>query len=756
MKVFFVKKTIRDILSSRRQLLPIIILLFLGTSLTIGISIAKSNLIESEKIMKKQANMADYYFSLSSDCSEEELRALGESQYIDDYTVRMSVEGNIKNLSNKNVRLFSYDTTINNPIIYEGNFNLGNKNVIINYGFYRLNSDLNIGKELEVGIGKKVYMTNLTGTYNTTEYLQGVDSEFFRSDYAAMIISPELFQQISAENAITYELLVKKNAQVSDQMFIQDIDNIIGKNKILKCLLYPELHSQETFYEVLINKVFTQYKNVFISFLLFIIMVITILTMTRLIKDQNKTIGLLKMMGYDNFQIELQYFFIGFIVSIISVIFGGVVGWNISKTITNYYIKIFDIRNAIFVNKICDFLPILIICILIVSISMSICIYNMGKIEPIILVKNSIITRIHYDNIFSKTKISANLTASKKNAIRVLGGQKKRIFASVLITSVSSILLILLLVFIDQDSYMEKQDQQFRQYQGSLIISKPENKFLIYEIVKKINLKDYQLNYEDEITLLNDSDTKVQIIVTANEMCGNYIGGKKLHTGIAVSDSCASALGLKIGDNISVEIQKREYNFKVESIFKYYSYCMVIPVEILPDANLLKYNKVHFKMYNDQQKNTIKKYVENQELFTAVSFQDDFWKQVEESNKISYIIYYGCIGIVIFLNYFIIQVIINSIYYENYQDMVVMKFLGIPLKDISSIIYLDLFIMYICLLLVTTFVIPWLLPYVHNMFGFSIYYNFNISWKNILYTQIIIGGMFILLFLKYLKKISDL
>lgn len=82
--------------------------------------------------------------------------------------------------------------------------------MIINYGFYRLNSDLNIGKELEICIGKKVYMTNLAGTYNTTEYLQGVDSEFFRSDYAAMIISPELFQQISAENAITYELLVKK------------------------------------------------------------------------------------------------------------------------------------------------------------------------------------------------------------------------------------------------------------------------------------------------------------------------------------------------------------------------------------------------------------------------------------------------------------------------------------------------------------------------------------------------------------------
>lgn len=147
---------------------------------------------------------------------------------------------------------------------------------------------------------------------------------------------------------------------MSDQIFIQDIDNIIGENKILKCLSYPELHSQETFYEVLINKVFTQYKNVFISFLLFIIMVITILTMTRIIKDQNKSIGLLKMMGYNNFQIELQYFSIGFIVSTISVIFGGAVGWNISKTITNYYIKIFDIRNAIFVNKICDFLPILI------------------------------------------------------------------------------------------------------------------------------------------------------------------------------------------------------------------------------------------------------------------------------------------------------------------------------------------------------------------------------------------------------------
>ena len=140
----------------------------------------------------------------------------------------------------------------------------------------------------------------------------------------------------------------------------------------------------------------------------------------------------------------------------------------------------------------------------------------------------------------------------------------------------------------------------------------------------------------------------------------------------------------------------------------------------------------------------------------GVNFQEDFWNQVEESNRITFSIYYVCIGLVALLNYFVIKIINNSTFQENQKAMITMRLLGVKLNDTSMGVNLNLILMYISIAITTIFIVPWLLPLLQKIINISIFYKFNVSIKNVLYTQIIISIMFAVLYLKNVHNVRKL
>lgn len=757
MRVLFIRKTLKDIWNLKKQLFPIAFLILVGVSITVGLTLAKKNLVATEVNLEKQSNMANFYVTLSEKCSLENLEILNQCEYIDKCTIRKSVEGTIDSVSSKNVRIMTYDTDINIPIIYSGMFDVSDKNGIINQGFYRLNKEVEIGKRIDISVGENETSLNISGVFNTPEYLQGVHADFFRADYAAVIVSEQTFEEISEKNVIKYELLISKNTEVSDDEIIQYITSVLDDNEIIEYSSFQQLHSIETFYNVLINLILTQYKNIFLTFIICITAVLTALTMIRLIKTQNKSISLLKMLGYSNLQIKIQYFSIGFIVAGVASVLGLVIGRVLAKFIVDYYCVIFDLGNAVFEIYLWEILPALIVSMISVCISTYIAVHKLSKINPIILIKENSNMEIHYESKFNLEKILQCKSMVKKNAIRVLERHKYRFIASILITLLSSIILMLIFLLIDQDTFMEKEDKNFRKYEGSIIMQDLEERHKIMGILEKYGFKEYQLNFEEEVNVkLDNNESMLQLVVTENEMGANYVEDIDIREGVCISDTGAEILGLEIGDSVALNIQGKEYKVKIKNIFNYYRQCLVIPVNILDEQNSIKYNRIHFRMDNEQQKEIIEQYVKEQENFVGVNFQEDFWNQVEESNRITFSIYYVCIGLVALLNYFVIKIINNSTFQENQKAMITMRLLGVKLNDTSMGVNLNLILMYISITITTIFIVPWLLPLLQKIINISIFYKFNVSIKNVLYTQIIISIMFAVLYLKNVHNVRKL
>lgn len=758
MKVLYIRKTLKDINSLKKQLFPIIFLLIMGITISVALSIAKRSLVTTEENFEKQANMADLYFTLSNDCDLESLEILNESKYIDKCIIRKSVEGRIDSVSNKNVRVLSYEMDLNTPLIYEGDFGAGIKDTIINQGFYRLNDEVKLGRTIEVSAGENEILLNISGIFNTPEYLQGVHADFFRSDYAAIIVSEEIFREMSKQNTVCYELLVKKNSIVSDDEVIQYIGSVLGKNSIVDYKASKELHSMETFYNIFIELIFTQCKNILVIFLLGIIFALTVLTLTRLITSQNKSISLLKMLGYGNRQIKIQYFSIGLSIAVFSCILGVIIGRVLSKYIVEYYSAVFDLKNIVLKTNFFDIFSVLAASTLVICLSTYIAVRKLTKIDPIILVKDKISVNMHYENNYRLKKILKGRNAIQKNALRVLAGKKVRFWASILITFMSSMLLFMIFTFIDSDTFMEKEDKSFRQYEGSIVLQNSAGRHEIMDILENYEFVECQLNYEEEINVKsNGNESKLQVIITANEMRGNYVGDINGVGSILISDTGAESLGIKKGDNLSLSIQGKNYILNVTDTFKYYRECLVISPDLLDNPVSVCYNRVHFRMDDSQQKEEIEQFVREEDLFVGLNFQDEFWEQVEDSNKLTFVTFYICIGIIVLLNYFVVLTINNLTFKENQEDIVSMRLLGTSLKAASIVVNKNIIMTYLCTVILVVGIVPLLFTLLQRTFSMPIFYTFGISsLKIVLFVQVILGIMFGMMYLRNIQKIRQL
>lgn len=758
MKTLYVNKTLKDLWKLKKQLFPVAFLLIFGIILSVALSSAKSNLVMMEKKMEQQSNSADYYFTLAGECPQGSLDILNNSEYIDRCIMRKSVEGNIDSISNKNIRIMSYNMVINTPILYRGIYDIGDGKGIINEGFYRLNDEVEVGKKMDISVGRDKISLDISGSFNTPEYLQGVHPDFFRSDYAGMIISEEMFQKLSEKNSVQYELLVKIRKDSSEDAMVEYIREVLGEDAIVDSVPAMHIQSMDTFYRIFVNFIFTQCKRLFLAFILSIIFVLTIVTMMRFIQSQSKSISLLKMLGYNNRQIEMQYFSIGLILAIISSVLGVAIGELISRYIIDYYSVIFDLGNPAYMLHIADFLPVMTFSILIVCVAAYIAVHKLNNVSPLSLLRDSADVQIHFNSKLSMSRFVKSKSKLCQNAVRILEKHVRRFVLSTFITIVSIVLFIMIMVFIDQDTYMETEDKNFRKYDGSIVLGDLETQYEIDNAVKPMELERYQLNYEEQLNVRTyHTEGRLQVIVTGNEMEGNYIEGINIQDGVAISESAAKVLGLNEGEIVGLTIQGDDYELEVQHIFPYYQQCLVIHSDLLNNKESLRYNKVHFLMSDSQQKERINHCVREQSIFTGASFQDEFWEQVAESNRLTFIIYYGCAVVIIFLIYFVIKVINNSIFQENRNDIITMRLLGVSSFSASVVVNMSLLIMFLCVMLSIIFIFPWLLPLLQRVADrSSIFYHFTVSTKNLVCAQVVVVLMFGVLCLRNVHMIQKM
>ena len=365
---------------------------------------------------------------------------------------------------------------------------------------------------------------------------------------------------------------------------ISDGDEVLSK------LIEPNYNIEEGFVSSMMSKVYFAangiygVSNVFSLFFYFIALLVSLTTMTRMVDENRIQIGTLKALGYSNIDIAKQYFYYGFLASIIGGIIGTILGFKvISPLVYRSYLKAF-----IFKKVFDSYYPQIIVVGILIAIF---CTAFVSYVTCMRTLKEKISSLMRAKapksgNFVFLEKIPyiwKELSFLQKATLRNVFRYKLRL--SMTIIGVMGCMGLLVLGFGIKDSLdgvSEIQYSKYTKYHSSVIynpmsLEKDLEKFnedikSNRDIKESLDLSLLSVNIKSKKTF----DEKIGVFTTNNlsefsKFFGLYNGDKKiekLDDGIYINRKLAEKFSLSVGDEITFINNNKEYKGVVAGIFE--------------------------------------------------------------------------------------------------------------------------------------------------------------------------------------------
>ena len=365
---------------------------------------------------------------------------------------------------------------------------------------------------------------------------------------------------------------------------ISDGDEVLSK------LIEPNYNIEEGFVSSMMSKVYFAangiygVSNVFSLFFYFIALLVSLTTMTRMVDENRIQIGTLKALGYSNIDIAKQYFYYGFLASIIGGIIGTILGFKvISPLVYRSYLKAF-IFKKVFDN----YYPQIIVVGILIAIF---CTAFVSYVTCIRTLKEKISSLMRAKapksgNFVFLEKIPyiwKELSFLQKETLRNVFRYKLRLTMTII--GVMGCMGLLVLGFGIKDSLDGVSDLQYSKYtkyHSSVIynpmsLSKDLDKFnedikSNKDIKESLDLSLVSVNIKSKKSF----DEKIGVFTTDNlsefsKFFGLYNGDKKiekLDDGIYINRKLAEKFSLSVGDEITFINNNKEYKGVVAGIFE--------------------------------------------------------------------------------------------------------------------------------------------------------------------------------------------
>ena len=365
---------------------------------------------------------------------------------------------------------------------------------------------------------------------------------------------------------------------------ISDGDEVLSK------LIEPNYNIEEGFVSSMMSKVYFAangiygVSNVFSLFFYFIALLVSLTTMTRMVDENRIQIGTLKALGYSNIDIAKQYFYYGFLASIIGGIIGTILGFKvISPLVYRSYLKAF-----IFKKVFDSYYPQIIVVGILIAIF---CTAFVSYITCIRTLKEKISSLMRAKapksgNFVFLEKIPyiwKELSFLQKATLRNVFRYKLRLTMTII--GVMGCMGLLVLGFGIKDSLDGVSDLQYSKYtkyHSSVIynpmsLEKDLEKFnedikSNRDIKESLDLSLLSVNIKSKKTF----DEKIGVFTTNNlsdfsKFFGLYNGDKKiekLDDGIYINRKLAEKFSLSVGDEITFINNNKEYKGVVAGIFE--------------------------------------------------------------------------------------------------------------------------------------------------------------------------------------------
>lgn len=305
---------------------------------------------------------------------------------------------------------------------------------------------------------------------------------------------------------------------------------------------------------------------------------VSLISMNRMVEDDRSEIGTLKSLGFSNHQIKTKYILFSFSATILGALIGTILGLTIIPYIIfNIYTLLFDVPNFQFTLNLGSTLLGIIIAI--------VCICGSSIITANIILKDKPATLMRPKAPKSGKKILLEnwhwlwhrLKFSNKITIRNILRYKKRVLVTII--GIAGCTALILCGFGLKDSIVDITNMQYVNtfkydasiYTNDLDITK------IDTILSNEKIKSYTLSETITGTYI---DSNINIVVTEENAFFNIINlidqEDNLITDLSdnkviITDKLADVYNLKIGDKIEVlDSNKEKYNLEISNIAKNY------------------------------------------------------------------------------------------------------------------------------------------------------------------------------------------
>lgn len=675
MKTKLLKHIFMKIKDNYKRFLSLICMAFLGVGFYAGIQSSSPDMLKTLDNFYDENNVYDISVISNVGLTEDDLLKLSKIKNVE-LAINIQEKDTYLEIEENNyvVKLIEYNSQMNNVYIKEGRLPKNNNEVSVDNALLE-NNNLKLGDYITID-GKKYSIVGnvISPLYFSAErpnsnlgsgkvdyyiyvYNGSLDLEAYSNIYITVkgakkyLTNSDSYKKLINNVKKDIDLIKDKQQDIRYDELYSDIietsemyDISIDESKFIKPKWYIYDRLDNTSYKELINASDNLKKigNIFPIIFFAISVLVSLISMMRMIEEDRVENGTLKSLGYNSFHITLKYVIYSLLATTIGSSVGAIFGsYIIPSVIWNIYKKIFFIPKFIYLLK-SDYNALgLWICILcICGTSVIVCIKNLREVPANLMRpkapksgKKILLERINF--IWKKLKFSDKIT------IRNIFRYKSRVITTVL--GIAGCTSLILAGFGLKDSIKDVTDFQFNniiKYDKMLMTNESINQIDIekellnddkvenYTNVNTQNIKVLFNDEEQEVTMITPDDfNNISKSISLIDLKTNNIIDNISDNSCIISEKTAKLLDIDVGDKISLlDNDNIKYDIKVSYIIKNYinQYLYINKNTYNNLFNNYKINSILISL-KDEDKNSKefdKKYISNGYALTIVDNDD--------------------------------------------------------------------------------------------------------------------------------------
>ena len=675
MKTKLLKHIFMKIKDNYKRFLSLICMAFLGVGFYVGIQSSSPDMLKTLDNFYDENNVYDISVISNVGLTEDDLLKLSKIKNVE-LAINIQEKDSYLEIEENNyvVKLIEYNSQMNNVHIKEGRLPKNNNEVSVDNALLE-NNNLKLGDNITID-GKKYSIVGnvISPLYFSAErpnsnlgsgkvdyyiyvYNGSLDLEAYSNIYITVkgakkhLTNSDSYKKLINNVKKDIDLIKDKQQDIRyDELYSDIIETSemygisIDESKFIKPKWYIYDRLDNTSYKELINASDNLKKigNIFPIIFFAISVLVSLISMMRMIEEDRVENGTLKSLGYNSFHITLKYVIYSLLATTIGSSVGAIFGsYMIPNVIWNIYKKIFFIPKFIYLLK-SDYNALgLWICILcICGTSVIVCIKNLREVPANLMRpkapksgKKILLERINF--IWKKLKFSDKIT------IRNIFRYKSRVITTIL--GIAGCTALILAGFGLKDSIKDVIDFQFNniiKYDKMLMTNESINQIDIEkELLNDDKVENYtNVNTQNIKVLFNDEQHEVTMItpddfnsisksISLIDLKTNNIIDNIGDNSCIISEKTAKLLDIDVGDKISLlDNDNNKYDIKVSYIIKNYinQYLYINKNTYNNLFNNYKINSILISLKEEDKnsKEFDKKYISNGYALTIVDIDD--------------------------------------------------------------------------------------------------------------------------------------